>query len=190
MKALTILLPEPVNQLVLGQAARRGVDPTGLCSGIIAEYFLQARKIPAVSTNKHPATTAAPPNRPEPSEKFSVKNDVRKLFSNYPTRSVELAEQFVGEALKMPGAMAFKAFSGRGIGIEPNFVFVEYLQKSDPGGIGVSFYGRPEDHLHLNLLRPGRNPNYSRSIVCTHEGLKPLLEEIRRAHELKFGRVR
>jgi len=81
---------------------------------------------------------------------------------------------------------AFKAESGRGIGIEPNFVFVEYLQKSWPGGVGVSFYGSPDKHAHSGL-RPGRNPNYSRSTARTHDELKPLLAEIRRSYELKRG---
>jgi hypothetical protein len=190
MRALTILLPDPVDQIVLGEATRENVDPAALCSGVIAEHFLQPQKMRSVSANKQPTTTLVPPNRSESIDIFDIQKDVRKHFPNYPTRSIELAEQFVAEALKISGARAFKAYSGRGIGIEPNFVFVEYLQKSYPGGIGVSFYGRPEDHLYPHILRPGRNPNYSRSIVCNQEGLKPLLEEIRRAHELKFGRVR
>jgi hypothetical protein len=190
MRALTILLPDLVDQILLGEATRENVDPAALCSGIIAEHFLQTQKVSSTSANKQPTTKLVPLNRSESADISDVKSDVRKLFPNYPTRSIELAEQFVGEALKISGARAFKAYSGRGIGIEPNFVFIEYLQKSSPGGIGVSFYGRPEDHLHPQMLRPGRNPNYSRSIACNQEGLKPLLEEIRRAHELKFGRVR
>jgi hypothetical protein len=190
MRTLTILLPDQVNELVVGEATRQNVDTAALCSGIIAEHFLERRAVPVVSSPERKAKPSEPTHRSDPIDIFDVKKDIKKLFPEYPTLSIELAEQFVGEALKVLGARAFKAFSGRGIGIEPNFVFVEYLQKSHPGGIGVSFYGRPQDHLHPNLLRPGRNPNYSRSIVCTHVALKPLLEEIRRSHELKFGRVR
>ncbi len=190
MRALTILLPDQVNELLIGEASRQNVDASSLCSGIIAEHFLATKKFSAVPSPERQARIAPPTHRSEPIDIFDAKRDIKKHFPDYPTRSVELAEQFVGEALRVPGTRAFKAFSGRGIGIEPNFVFVEYLQKSHPGGVGVSFYGRPQDHFHANLLRPGRNPNYSRSIICTHESLKPLLEEIRRSHELKFGRTR
>jgi len=190
MRALTILLPDQVNELVVGEATRQKVDAASLCSGVIADHFLEARKSTAVYSLERQAKISELTHRSEPIDIFDAKRDIRKHFPGYPTRSIELAEQFVGEALKLSGTRAFKAFSGRGIGIEPNFVFIEYLQKSHPGGIGVSFYGRPQDHFHASLLRPGRNPNYSRSIVCTSEGLKPLLEEIRRSHELKFGRTR
>lgn len=148
MKALTIFLPDPVKQLVFGEATRQNVDVATLCSGIIAEHFLVARQAPVVSRAERPMTISVPVDRSEPTDTF----DVRKHFPNYPTRSVELAQQFVTEALKISGTGAFQAYSGRGIGIRPNFVFVEYLQKSHPGGIGVSFYGRPQDHLHPSLL--------------------------------------
>jgi hypothetical protein len=186
MKTLTILLSDSVYQVVLAKAIQQNVDAATLCSVIVAEHFPDARKVSAAVAVEKSTTILARSNRSEPTTMF----DVKKHFPNYPTRSIELAQQFVGEALAVSGAKAFKADSERGIGIEPNFVFVEYLQRRPPGGIGVSFYGRPEDHLHPSLLRPGRNPNYSRSIVCTQEGLKPLLEEIRRSHELKFGPIR
>jgi hypothetical protein len=184
MKTLTILLPDAVNQLVLREAAKQNVDAAALCSGIIAEHFLDARDTLAVPRAERPATISGPLHRWEPTDTFGV----REHFPNCPTRSVELAQEFVNEALKIPGTKAFKDPSGRGIGIKPNFVWIQYLQKRHPGGIGLSFYGRPQDHLHPSLLRPGRNPNYSKSIVCTQEGLKPLLEEVKRSHELKFGR--
>ncbi len=190
MRTLTILLPDQVDELVIDEATRQNVDAASLCASVIAEHFLETRKSPAVSSPERHARISELPRHSEPVDISDAKRDIKKHFPGYPARSIELAEQFVGDALKVSGTRAFKAFSGRGIGIEPNFVFVEYLQKSHPGGIGVSFYGRPQDHLHASLLRPGRNPNYSRSIVCTHEGLKPLLEEIRRSHELKFGRAR
>ncbi len=192
MVSLMILIPEHVNSLMLSEARRHGVDPATLCSGIVAEHFLGISKILTTSTaqrpNPMPASLQSPASRESsvPTDKF----DVRRHFPNYPALSVELAEKFVSEALRISGSKAFKAYSGRGIGIEPNFVFIEYLQKSYPGGIGVSFYGKPEDHLHSTLLRPGRNPNYSRAIVCSQEALQPLLQEIRRSHELRFGHLR
>jgi len=167
------------------EAARQKVDPAALCSGVIAEHFLGDQIAVPSARAGHSYQEARLIERPEPTRTF----DVAKLFPNYPARSVDLAQRFVDEALRISKARAFKAYSGRGIGIEPNFVFVEYLQKSHLGGIGVSFYGRPEDHIHTALLRPGRNPNYSRAIACTQEALSPLLEEIGRSHELKFGRV-
>lgn len=54
MKALTILLPDPVKQLVFGEATRQNVDAATLCSGIIAEHFLVARQAPVVSRAERP----------------------------------------------------------------------------------------------------------------------------------------
>jgi len=187
MKALTIVLPDQVNQLVISEAARKHVDAAALCSTIVAEHFLGSRGNSAVGRVREREHSS---NRATAPAILDSRKDVKNLFPQYPTLSVELAEKFVAEALKFGNARAFRAFSGRGIGLDPNFVFVEYLQKSHPGGIGVSFYGRPQDHIHPTLLRPGRNPNYSRSIACTQETLKPLIEEIGRSYELKFGRVR
>jgi hypothetical protein len=112
--------------------------------------------------------------------------DVGKSFPNLPALSIDLAQQFVNKALEIPGTRAFK--TERGIGIEPNFVFVEYLLKRQPGGIGVSFYGRPSAHFIGGLL-DGRNPNYSRATAHSPEELKPLLESVRRSYQLKFGRT-
>jgi hypothetical protein len=183
MRAQTILLPDVVDDLLLAEAMRQKVGPAAICSGIIAEHFLNLSKKSAgspqpVSSSPQPD----PPRRTAPSRAF----DVQKHFPDYPSASIELAQAFVDEALKIPGIKAFKAESGRGIGIEPNFVFVEYLQKSWPGGIGVSFYGSPDKHRHSGL-RPGRNPNYSRSTARTLDKLKPLLAEIGRSYELKRG---
>jgi hypothetical protein len=189
MRTLTILLPEQVSQRVVSEANIRNVDAAALCSSVIAEHFLEASDRATTPRVEEKVKIFEATNPSEPLDIFDPKRDIRKHFRDFPARSIELAERFVAEALRVPGTRAFKAFNGRGIGIDPNFVFVEYLQKTHSGGIGVSFYGRPQDHLHPALLRPGRNPNYSRSIVCTHEGLKPLLEEIKRSHELKFGRI-
>ncbi len=178
MKTLTILLPDTVSQQVLEEAKRQNVDAATLCSGIVAEHILeQVRDTLMARGAQQQDSTAVPSNG------FDVKHN----FPNFPLRSVELAQRFVDTALKSPGARAFKAFSGRGVGIEPNFVFVEYLLKRHPAGIGVSFYGSPDSLKHRGL-RPGRNPNYSRSTAHNPEELEPLLQLIPRAYQLKFGR--
>jgi hypothetical protein len=185
MKTLTILLPDTVNQLVLAEAKRRNVDAATLCSSTVAEHFLEQTKPQVVPNIKRQVP------RTVPSDNYSGGSngfDVGRSFPNYPGLSIELAQQFVDESLRMPGTRAFKAFSGRGVGIEPNFVFIEYLRKRQPGGIGVSFYGSPGSLQRPSLL-PGRNPNYSRSIACTQEELSPLLEVIRRSYQLKFART-
>ena len=175
---MTILLPDTVNQHVLAEAKRQKVDAATLCSGLIAEHFLQSgRDVPMISNQKAQAPTAAPSNQ----------FDVRKNFPNFPGRSVEFAQQFVDECLRLPGIRVYK--NGRGVGIEPNFAWVEYLNVRQPGGIGVSFYGSPEQ-LHHPRLRSGRTPSYSRTTVRTRDELIPMLEVIRRSHQLKFGSAR
>jgi hypothetical protein len=157
----------------------QNVDAATLCSGVIAEHFLEQMRVSPAPPSVNQQVFAA-----MPSNVF----DVGKWFPDFPSLSIELAQQFVDESLKMPGTSA--SFSGpRGISIKPNFVFVEYLQKRRPGGIGVSFYGSPED-LRYAELRPGRTPSYSRAIVVTKQELKPMLEVIRRSYQLKFGHTR
>jgi hypothetical protein len=141
MKILTILLPDAINQLVIAEAKRQHVDVATLCSSTLAEHFLEdARKTPVVTSSDYQHSVTVSLHSSEPSNVF----DVGKHFPNYPRLSIELAQRFVDQSLRMPGTRAFKAPSGRGVGIEPNFVFVEYLHKRHPGGIGVSFYGRPD----------------------------------------------
>ena len=182
MRTLTVLLPNLVIEKISAEAAKQRVDISALCSGVLAEHFLAGQEV-IMETN------AQAPSQPRPSETTAQSGDfnVRKHFSNFPARSVELAQRFVDEALKIPNVSAFRAFSGRGVGIKPNFVFVEYLQKRAPGGVAVSFYGGPEKHSHARLVA-GRNPNYSRAVVTTTDELNSLLREIGRSYELKYGR--
>lgn len=180
MKTLIILLPDSVNEHVWAEAKRQNIDAATLCSGVIAEYFLEG-------SGKGSAS-----RRPEQEARMNVfprAFDVRKNFVGFPNLSVELAQLFVDESLKLPQIRAFKSFSGRGVGIAPNFVFVPYLLKRAPGGIGVSFYGSP-DKLNHPSLRAGRNPNYSRATVHTREELEPLIGLIQRSYDLKLGGIR
>lgn len=180
MKTLTILLPDSVTQHIWAEAKSQNVDAATLCSGVITEYFLeQSGKTPRVAGTEQEAQVNGP----------SSAFDVRKNFPGFPNLSVELAQLFVDESLKLPETRAFKSFSGRGVGISPNFVFVPYLLKRQPGGIGVSFYGSP-DKLNRSSLRDGRNPNYSRATVRTRKELEPLIGLIRHSYDLKFGPVR
>ena len=175
MRAITILLPDAVSRQVLTEAQKNNTDASTLCSTLIAEHFLSfSSKEPATSTDQERPMTAPP------SKSF----DLTHNFPGFPPLSIELGQRFVDEALKLPGTRAFKSLSGRGVGIEPNFVFIEYLLKRYPGGIGVSFYGNPTS---LGLSTPGRNPNYSRSQARSFDELKPLLKLIRRSYQLRFG---
>jgi hypothetical protein len=179
MKTLTILLPDSVSQHVWAEAKKQNVDSAALCSGVITEHFLeQARRASMAPSTEHEVPVTAP----------STLFDVRKHFPGFPNLSIELAQRFVDESLELPETLAFKSFSGRGVGISPNFVFVPYLLKRQPGGIGVSFYGSP-DKLNRSSLCNGRNPNYSRTTVHTQKELEALIGLIRRSYELKFGRV-
>lgn len=175
---MTILVPDTINQEIWAEAKKQNVDPAGLCSGLITEHFLERRS--------HNAAAAA-----EEISMGTTSNGfaVRKQFPGFPGVSIDLAQRFIDESLKLPETRAFKSFSGRGVGISPNFVFVPYLLKRQPGGIGVSFYGSP-DKLGDPRLRDGRNPNYSRATVRTYQELAPLLKLIPRSYELKLGLVR
>jgi hypothetical protein len=174
MKTLTVLLPEPVEKLVGYEAAAKGVDPAALCASILAEHFLSA----SIQTRE----SAVPPEeKGEEQMTFSV----RDHFPGLPQYSVDFAQAIVNEALKVSGARAFK--SNRGVGIEPNFVFIEYLRERAPGGIGLSFYGGPERHQN-KLIRDGRTPSYSRALIGTPTELQSVLPHVRKAYAFKFGK--
>jgi hypothetical protein len=182
METLTILLPDQVGALVATQARNRGVDPSTLCSGIVTEHILGIGALGQPDRQSDLMTEASLKPLATDVNK-SLAFDVRKHFPRHPGLSVQLAQLFVDAALKMPGTKAFAA--KRGIGFEPNFVFIVYLRKRLPGGIGVSFYGGPESHLYPSL-GTGRNPNYSRALVETREQLEQILPDVKRSYELKF----
>jgi hypothetical protein len=171
METLTILLSEPVSRLAAAEAQKRGVEASALCAGIVTEHFL----------GNGGAIAGQPPlpAMPRGDKPF----EVRKHFVGYPGLSVELAQIFVDAVLRMPQTRVFA--SERGVGFSPNFVFIPYLRKRLPGGIGVSFYGSPERHSYSGLV-PGRNPNYSRAVIATRDDLEQILPEIKRSYELKF----
>jgi hypothetical protein len=180
MKTLTILLPDSISQHIWAEAKKQNVDAATLCSGVITEHFLEKNGNASIAaSSEQEAPTILPSNV----------FDVRKHFLGFPNRSIELAQRFVDESLKLPETRAFKSFSGRGVGISPNFVFVPYLLKRQPGGIGVSFYGSPDKLNHPSLC-DGRNPNYSRATVHDSKELAPLMGLIRRSYELRFGPIR
>jgi hypothetical protein len=93
--------------------------------------------------------------------------NVRDNFPGVPSRSIEFAQAFVDEALKLPGVRAFR---NRGIGFKPNFVFVEYLREAGRGGAMLSFYGGPDRHRNPQL-KAGRTDSYRRASVHTAQEL-------------------
>jgi hypothetical protein len=183
METLMILLPDQIGELVAAQARDRGVDPSTLCSGIVTEHVLGVGGAGKVGHPSLDLLAAVPPKPSGITDGSAAVFDVQKHFPRHPGLSVQLAQSFVDAALQMPGTKAFA--SKRGIGFEPNFVFIVYLRKRVPGGIGVSFYGGPEHHLYQGLGM-GRNPNYSRALVETREELERILPDVRRSYELKF----
>jgi hypothetical protein len=183
METMTILLPTQVRQWVAKEAVSRGIDASTLCSGIIAEHFLADVAHRIEQNRTRGAVPSAPQRSTITNDAYSSGFDVRKHFTRYPGISIQLAQAFVDAALKIPGTKAFA--TDRGVGFEPNFVFILYLRKKQPGGIGVSFYGGPQQHIYSGL-HIGRNPNYSSAIVATMQELDLMLPDIKRAHDLRF----
>src|SRR5690606_56261 len=90
--------------------------------------------------------------------------DVATAFEGFPRPSVELAQRFTDEAQKLGRVRAFR--NRRGIGFDPNFVFIEYLMsRSGAGGIGVSFYGEPHRHSNPPKILVKGIPSYSRAKI-------------------------
>jgi len=181
MKTVTIVLPDPIIQLLEAEARRQDLDPTALCSSLVAEHFLlKTRSVPMSSFDEVRASTISESRDEEGRNMF----DVKKYFLNYPERSIKLAQQFVDEALKIPGVRARP--NERGVGLEPNFAWIEYLHKQYPGAVGLSFYGSPSS-LRNPKLKPGRTSSYSRAIARNQEELGALLDVLRQSYWLKMG---
>lgn len=174
MKTLTILLPDPLRRAVECEATKKGVDPAALCASILIEHFLSTY-----------ASNVDTPHSPDQEAGEPMTYNVADDFRGLPQYSVDFAQVIVNEALKIPGVRVFK--SNRGIGFEPNFVFIEYLRERAPGGIGLSFYGGPERHQN-KLIRDGRTLSYSRALIRTPTELRSVLPHVRKAYGLKFGK--
>jgi hypothetical protein len=175
MKMFTVPLPDPIARLIECEAATRGVDTTALCASVLVENFL-----PKDITKPE---VSGPLERQEVQQQDGFR--VGQYFRGLPQRSIDFAQAIVDEALKLTGVRAFR--SNRGVGFEPNFVFIEYLRERTPGGIGLSLYGGP-DHHNNNLIRDGRTASYSRALIRTPAELSLVIPHVRKAFALKFGK--
>jgi hypothetical protein len=190
MKILTLALPESVARLVDREAASKRVDPASLCATILSEFFLSAPVPASLELSKHELRGEAQMGTPEVTRATqtvgtdAIGFNVRDNFPGVPSRSVELAQDIVNEALKLPGVRAFP--NNRGIGFEPNFVFIEYLHERAPGGVMLSLYGGSGRHRNP-LIKAGRTDSYSRALVHTQAELLSVLPHVRKAFQLKFG---
>lgn len=189
MKSLTLVIPDVVYEQALKRAAATGVDVPAFCANILADALIV---LPPTPPSPAPATrsTAGDLSRlhtraadaPSSPQAF----DVRKEFEGFPSGSVRMAQRFVDEALKLPKVRAFR--NRRGIGFDPNFVFIEYLMsRGGIGGIGVSFYGEPDRHQNPPAILKRGIPSYSRAKVRSDADLDSILPHIRQSYELKFG---
>src|SRR5215813_12358456 len=133
METLVVLLPTRISEIVSTEAGRRNVSPAMLCSGIISDYFLaQLNEV----SGRESADRGVPIG--DPATKSSTSFNVADHFAGYPKKSIDLAQEFVNQALSIQSTEAFVAngtTGARGIGFSPNFVFIQYLQKREPGGI-------------------------------------------------------
>jgi hypothetical protein len=183
MQTLTVYLPDAVYHAAASEAKRHKIDPSTLCSGLLSDHFLGDLAV-AKAQSDEPRTLAE-----ESAAKSGRLNafDVAHEFRGFPHCSIEFAQTFVDEVLKVPHVTGYKKDSG--IGFEPNFVFIEsLLSRGTRSGIRVSFFGRPEQFKNPpSVLKMGRPPSYSRAVIETVDDLKAILPLIRESHQLRFG---
>lgn len=181
MKPLTVILPDAVYSRAAHEAEEQDFDVSQLCAGVLSDYFLDEQK-PAESVS------AAAGQEPEPLKFTAPEFNVADQFPGFPELSVELAQRFVDKTVKFGRARPFR--SRRGIGFDPNFVFIEYLKsRSGKGGITVSFYGEPHRHSNPPSSLENGLPGYSRAKISTVADLERIIPHIRQAYGLKFGRI-
>jgi hypothetical protein len=181
MKPLTILLPDSVFATASEEADEHGVDVSNLCGSVLSDYFLTPTRV---------ATSPPPKNedRNTPAVAVEGRFDVSAAFEGFPRPSIELAQRFTDEAQKLGRVRAFK--HRRGIGFDPNFVFIEYLMsRSGTGGIGVSFYGEPHRHSNPPGILVKGIPAYSRAKIHSSADLDAILPHVRQSYELKYGKA-
>ena len=181
MQTLTVYLPDAVYGTAASQAKQQSLDIATLCSGLLADHFLSRA---TAHSEPPPKTASTPPSAPrQPLRGF----DVAHHFHGFPHRSVEYAQKFVDEVLKIPRVTA--SSKGAEIAFDPNFVYIEaLLRQGTRAGIRVSFFGRPEQFKNApSVLRMGRPPSYSRAVIETPSDLDAILPIIRQSYALRFG---
>ena len=182
MLTLTVSLPDAVYGTAASQARQQGLDIATLCSGLLADHFLSRE---ATHPEPPPKTASTPP----PAQRHPLAGfDVAHQFHGFPHRSVDYAQKFADEVLKIPRVTAYK--KGAEIAFDPNFVYIEaLLRQGTRAGIRVSFFGRPEQFRNApSVLRMGRPPSYSRAVIETASDLDAILPMIRQSYALRFGR--
>jgi hypothetical protein len=188
MKTLTIHLPDSAYATASTEAQRLKMDVTAMCSLLLTEKLTTADPHTPSKVNSAPSLAPPPRESIRPSETAQSKLDVAANFLGYPRTSIDLAQGFVDAALTYPNTKAFK--NNRGIGIDDNFVFIEYLRFRGTPGIMASFCPPPEE-LHdatgLLVLKPGRG-KYTRVDITNRDALNAAIELIRQAWEWRFGR--
>ncbi|MCE0499365.1 MAG: hypothetical protein LV481_15600 [Methylacidiphilales bacterium] len=187
MKILTVTLPDKVFESASEEAQEQEIDVASLCSGVLSDYFLNTG--PAENLSKIPRESNPSPKINSKTEAHDAKTgfNVATELVGFPLLSVRFAQQFVDEALRLPGVRAFK--DKRGVGFEPNFVYIEYVM-TRRSGIAVSFFGEPNSHTnHPKILGKGRGPSYSRAKIYSQEDMNSILPHVRKAYELKFGKI-
>ena len=184
MKTITVHLPDFTYETAISEAKRLKLEVSAYCSLSLAEKLGDIRAVEIhITPNVDVGSTSV-----ETTVLEAAKLDVATNFTGYPRTAVELAQGFVDAALTFPGVRAFK--NNRGSGIEPNFVFIEYLRSRGKPGIVASFCAPPEaldDASGILLLKPGRG-KYTRVDITTHEELKAVIPLISQAWEWRFAK--
>lgn len=190
MRTIQLVLPDAIFAQAEAEARGQGLDITMLCSTLLADLLLSDRR-GSVQSRAHlrsnPSQDTNSSRTGEPASGPVREFDVAAAYPGYPRESVALAQAFIDEALKYGNAKAFK--TEKGVGVEPNFAFVEYLRsRRNSPGICVSLYGnRKQFHEATDLLTKGRTPSYSRASIGNSAELRRVLPLIREAYSLKLG---
>ena len=189
MRTLQIALPDVVFAQAEAKAKEEGLDAPMFCATLVADHLLfrngdrLAKSPTPMAVNSSHDTNST---RVSDSERGRLLEfDVAAQYPHYHRGSIALAQTFIDEALKHGDAEAFK--TEKGVGLKPNFAFVEYLGKRSPG-ICVSLYGNRKEYPKiLDLLKNGRTSSHSRAQISNPADLRRLLPLIREAYRLKLG---
>ncbi len=185
MKKITLSIPDYAFHHAAAKARREGIDLASYCAAVLADQVAPTGLL--VSTVEQALDSKSE------SRDVDHKFDVARHFPRFPKGSIELAQAFVDEALKLPAPPGYSRVSAtrsrRGIAIDPNFVFIEYLMsQGGTVGISASFYGGPARHGNNSIVTKGRG-TYGRARIRTKADLAAATPHIRKAYELRFGDI-
>ena len=181
MSPIQVLLSDRIHELVVGEAAAQGVEPSQICGKIIADHY---------DTRAASKTHKKRLHRPAGENDLRQRDSsfrVEEAFPAYPPQSLRLAQAFIDEVAKLSGAEVRQR--NRSISFMPRFVRIDYVLsgRSPVPGLVASFYGSGDQFDDPRGLLKSGAKSYVTARITSAAELDYCRPFIARAYENRFG---